>query len=1179
MICTDQQPIMNYFKMEYPFIHIKKYTVILATLLLLLGAKAQAQCNWGINAVAQTSTCAANGKITLTLTGEISGLSKLLYSLEPLVEGGYAVSQNTSLVFENVPAGSYRAIAQAVCNGFAVTAVKEIVVPGTYVPFKAAAVSFRAALLNCNTGQASIIMEKGKLPYNITITNAPAEYAGRTFFTTSSLNFIIDSLNKGSYTIKITDDCGATSSVQTVDISELSPPTASDFYLYSYRHLPNSCNTIIVPAPTLYSNTRYQQYTNSNTPLMFSVSYDGGPKLPYKKLYNNQDTLVLPDGKTFKDAYGKKMTFYFKTPCGTEWPLDMGMVPPTMAPSYTARCGNDFDFNFYFYNNNTFCYPIYTSIKNTSTNVTRYDTIPNAASSSTRAIKGLPYGTYNFISTTGDGHVIYQTNGWVVSDPNTINPYYVSAYNNSGVFGNDGAVQFSINKVSGNYNSGTVLEMITPGNRILPFTIGENYNSSQYTFYMTNILPYKYLTPGNYLFRVKDACGTYDLPVTIQEKDVYRYSWSIEQEQTCTGLKLTPSGVSRYNNTNQPVYFKIRDGPQGGQGFDPSIKPAGSSLLLPLPGNYKIGIGSYYTSIGNYGTYGTEVNIKTVTYDLTPLAIDINNSVGWVCPGLADNAGNISVKAINGGRPTGVVTYKLAAAGQGITGPFLATNTTGKFSTATSGGAYTLIKNSNYDVRVEDECGAAAVQTLKVLDFATAQIASADKPQYCLNDVIRFKIINLPTTAVTYQWSGPDNFTSNLQNPIVSQVTANSGGTYHVVINSDICAQAILSDVDIVLAPYVVSCYSAVTDTSVNPYAYGLLGNWRPSRSYTYYGPRAESDPAKATNIRKDGTFDDFVGFWKKQTRGWKATPDTSRWVWNAATTSFNKKGFELENKDPLGRYNTAIYGYDNAIPVAVVQNSRYRESAYEGFEDYGFGSNSCDMACAVDRRFDFSAYKTKIDSSQKHTGRYSIRVQPGDTVGIKSLVTTIDSAFTSPVFKMGSNSCSPYPVLKSVRVTKGVLLPSFSPSAGKKVVVSAWVKEAQDCKCTSYSSNRLEIAVAGSTNTTVIAQPSGGIIEGWQRYEQVVDVPAGTTSLSLVMTATGTATVYFDDIRVHPYSANMKSFVYDPVTLRLMAELDENNFATFYEYDDDGTLTRLKKETERGIKTIRETRSALIKE
>jgi len=53
-----------------------------------------------------------------------------------------------------------------------------------------------------------------------------------------------------------------------------------------------------------------------------------------------------------------------------------------------------------------------------------------------------------------------------------------------------------------------------------------------------------------------------------------------------------------------------------------------------------------------------------------------------------------------------------------------------------------------------------------------------------------------------------------------------------------------------------------------------------------------------------------------------------------------------------------------------------------------------------------------------------------------------------------------------------------------------------------------------------------------------------------------------------------MKSFVYNPSTQKLVAELDENNFATLYEYDDEGILIRVKKETERGVMTIKETRS-----
>jgi len=67
----------------------------------------------------------------------------------------------------------------------------------------------------------------------------------------------------------------------------------------------------------------------------------------------------------------------------------------------------------------------------------------------------------------------------------------------------------------------------------------------------------------------------------------------------------------------------------------------------------------------------------------------------------------------------------------------------------------------------------------------------------------------------------------------------------------------------------------------------------------------------------------------------------------------------------------------------------------------------------------------------------------------------------------------------------------------------------------------------------------------------------------------------YVDDIRILPVNANMKAFVYDPIKQRLVATLDENNYATIYEYDAEGNLVRTQKETERGIMTVMESRSA----
>jgi|GEM_PF-777171 len=377
-------------------------------------------------------------------------------------------------------------------------------------------------------------------------------------------------------------------------------------------------------------------------------------------------------------------------------------------------------------------------------------------------------------------------------------------------------------------------------------------------------------------------------------------------------------------------------------------------------------------------------------------------------------------------------------------------------------------------------------------------------------------------------------------------------------------------------------CYSTVTDTIINPYLYSIAGNWRPFRTYVYYGPRKETGFAEGTNIRRDGTFGAFAPFWAIQDNG-AMTPqyDESRWVWNMESTLFNRKGFELENKDPLGRFNAGLYGYDHALPVAVVQNGRYRESAFEGFEDYYFEPVICDAACAGGRNFDFSSYKNNLDTTQHHTGKYSLRLEAGASAGISATPVPADDNVFGLTINTALNNCAEGgQVLKSIKANADALLPGFSPLAGKQLLVSAWVKEEQDCNCVSYANSQVSIVVEqDSGNTVVIAKPAGGIIEGWQRIEQVVNVPEGTERISINLQSTGATRVYFDDIRVHPYNANMRSFVYNPVNLRLMAELDENNYATFYEYDDDGTLIRLKQETERGVKTIKETRSALLKE
>ncbi|NUY82701.1 hypothetical protein HUK80_17495 [Flavobacterium sp. MAH-1] len=169
----------------------------------------------------------------------------------------------------------------------------------------------------------------------------------------------------------------------------------------------------------------------------------------------------------------------------------------------------------------------------------------------------------------------------------------------------------------------------------------------------------------------------------------------------------------------------------------------------------------------------------------------------------------------------------------------------------------------------------------------------------------------------------------------------------------------------------------------------------------------------------------------------------------------------------------------------------------------------------------------------------------------------------------------------------------TFKPLAEKKYVVTCWVSEEYAQQQLNYTHTRLKISFLRNLeegqypNYNYSFSPSGPIIDGWQRITGIIEIPplpvapdANTPADELAIVIyldndnNSTVGAYFDDVRFYPYNGNMKSFVYDEDNRRLMAELDENNYATFYEYDLEGGLIRVKKETENGVYTIQETRS-----
>jgi hypothetical protein len=536
---------------------------------------------------------------------------------------------------------------------------------------------------------------------------------------------------------------------------------------------------------------------------------------------------------------------------------------------------------------------------------------------------------------------------------------------------------------------------------------------------------------------------------------------------------------------------------------------------------------------------------------------------------------------------------------------------------------------------------------------------------------------------------------------------------------------------------------SGYLEKSINPYQKGLLGNFRNDKGYVFYLGRTADAPAAQKAISDAGYLVDFVSFWDFDANNKFKPVESPKWVWTQQVTRFNARGMELETKDAMQIYSSALYGYSRSLPLAITQNARYFEMGYDGFEDHGFigDLNKTAPICADDpftmKNFTnaqvveaaaISAIKphsgkkmlevtgsvaqktfpvknetvvnyllpftpkvmprlvtrgvniTNIDKSANLTltlnegdqtftlmanpqvapvggvisygynvdatnyiqvpqnGTYTINTMVqekynahSDFAAITFAVKTLDGLnmpytltqtgsmndrsyeiclpkgiyqifyychsdynapytgaqlpnqefifyFSGPAF-IGykevdyTNGCN---YSEPIKADPSMFNTDFSIPVNEKMLISTWVRESCTAPCnkTTYTNSQLTV-LFDNGEPSVVLTPSGPIIEGWQRVEGVFTATAGATQATLRINNSSGSSIYVDDVRIHPYNANMQSYVYDPASLRLTAQLDANNYATFYDYDEDGGLIRTKVETKEGVKVISETRSA----
>lgn len=334
----------------------------------------------------------------------------------------------------------------------------------------------------------------------------------------------------------------------------------------------------------------------------------------------------------------------------------------------------------------------------------------------------------------------------------------------------------------------------------------------------------------------------------------------------------------------------------------------------------------------------------------------------------------------------------------------------------------------------------------------------------------------------------------------------------------------------------------------------GLRGIFRPSREYAYLTERSQSTPV---DLSRDGTYD-LVLFGTGQD---PATCETG-WVRKILYTDYSASGFDTEQFNALSVPSATLYGERGKLLIAAASNATRVEIGYDGFETDAIAKGLNSAARPGEGNIQFLEEK-RCTGCPASTLEMSVVTDVAHT-GLRSLKIRGDAAFKQPRLQ---------------------LVP------GKRYLLSGWVSlgavgsaaadvptYARGGSLSTQIGIRVAYEPAGSSalQTLLALEPSGPIIEGWQRMEGSFDAPANGEIVWLqFMTRAGppngrlsakATPVYFDDLRLHPEDSSLQSFVYDVQTLRITARLDENNFATFFRYTPDGNVDLVRRETVRGI-------------
>lgn len=238
----------------------------------------------------------------------------------------------------------------------------------------------------------------------------------------------------------------------------------------------------------------------------------------------------------------------------------------------------------------------------------------------------------------------------------------------------------------------------------------------------------------------------------------------------------------------------------------------------------------------------------------------------------------------------------------------------------------------------------------------------------------------------------------------------------------------------------------------------------------------------------------------------------SASWIMANKVMKYSPFGMPIEEEDALGIPSSAKYGYSFTMPIAVASNAEY-STIY--FQDFETASN--------------------VTNGIAHSGNKSQKI-----------------------------SSSSHPIVSSVEITQRII--------DHGAIVRLWLKSDTDL------TKGLKAKLSSTSGANYSAKSKFIARTGeWSLYEfefsneMLVQTTPQTASVNLEYNLAGEQ-IYIDDIKFQPKEAQVSCFVYDPATLRSVAQFDDQHFAVFFQYNEEGKLVRKIIETERGMKTVQET-------